>query len=311
MSCLDEFYLESTDGHNRLHVMRWLPDDQKVIAVLQIAHGITEHIGRYDAFARFMANGGFAVAGNSHLGHGQSAPGERSLGFFARRGGWETAAEDMYLLYQTMRRQYPDTPYFLLGHSMGSFLSRTLLIRHPECLDGCILSGTGQQAPLLLLIGRAAARMECIFCGARQPSTGLNLLCNGVYNRRIPNRRLPGDWLTRNRESVDRFTDDNACGFVPTAGILRDLLGGIRYVGKMKNARKMRKDLPVLLISGTRDPVGDYGAGVKKVYRLFKKAGLRDVTMKLYDGARHEVLNETNREEVYNDVLQWMLERIN
>lgn len=290
--------------------MRWLPDDQKIKGVLQIAHGITEHIGRYDAFARFMANSGFAVAGNSHLGHGQSASGERGMGFFARRGGWETAAEDLYLLHQTMRRQYPDTPYFLLGHSMGSFLSRTLLIRHPECLNGCILSGTGQQAPLLLLTGCAITRMACVFCGARQPSPRLNLLCKSVYNRRVLNRRSPGDWLTRNQESVDRFTADTACGFVPTAAMLRDLLGGIRYVGKMKNARKMRKDLPVLIISGIQDPVGDYGAGVRKVYRLFKKAGLRDVTMTLYDGARHEVLNETNREEVYNDVLQWMMGRI-
>jgi alpha-beta hydrolase superfamily lysophospholipase len=310
MSCLDEFFLPSSDRHSSLHVMRWLPDDRNVKAVLQLAHGIAEHIGRYDAFARFMANNGFAVAGNSHLGHGQSAAEEGDLGFFTEKNGWVSTVDDLHLVYRKMHAAYPGKPYFLLGHSMGSFLTRTFLTRYPELLDGCIISGTGQQAAPLLSAGLVLAALERKLCGARRQSARLNLLCFGAYNRRIPNHRTPNDWLTRDRELVDRFTADNACGWVPTVGIFADLLGGIRYAGNRKNIAKMRKDLPVLFISGTEDPVGDYGVGVKKVVRLFQEAGMVDVALKLYDGARHECLNEINREEVYNDVLGWLQNRI-
>jgi alpha-beta hydrolase superfamily lysophospholipase len=309
MSRLDEFYLSSTDGRSKLHVMRWLPDDGHIRAVLQLAHGIAEHIGRYDAFARFMANNGFAVVGNSHLGHGQSAS-ETDRGFFADNRGWDTVVEDLYLLYETTKTQYPGKPYFLLGHSMGSFLTRTFLIRYPGTLTGCIISGTGQQANALLNAGLALAAIERRLFGARRQSARLNLLCFGAYNRRIPNHRTPNDWLTRDSELVDKFTADDACGWVPTVGIFADLLGGIKFIGSKKNIAKMQKDLPILFISGREDPVGDYGVGVEKVYRLFKEAGIKDVTLKLYDGGRHEMLNETNREEVYNDVLAWINNRM-
>lgn len=149
MSLLKEYSLDSTDKKSKLHVMEWLPDDMNVKAVLQIAHGIAEHIGRYDTFARFMANNGFAVVGNSHLGHGQSAPDEKDRGFFSDNDGWETAVGDMRLVYDDAHAKYPSLPYFLLGHSMGSFLTRTFLIKYQNILTGCIISGTGQQAPIL------------------------------------------------------------------------------------------------------------------------------------------------------------------
>jgi alpha-beta hydrolase superfamily lysophospholipase len=306
MSRLDEFYLESTDRRSRLHVQRWLPDDGNVRAVLQISHGIAEHIGRYDTFARFMANQGFAVVGNSHLGHGKSAAKEADQGFFADTGGWDTVVDDMQLLYQTTSVQYPGKPYFLLGHSMGSFLTRTFLIRYPQLLTGCIISGTGQQAGALLNIGLAAAGVERLRYGVRQKSARLNKLGFGAYNRRIPNNRTSHDWLSRDSDIVDKYLADDTCGWVPTVGIFGDMLGGIGFIGSKKNIAKMRKDLPVLMISGREDPVGDYGKGPEKVCKLYREAGLQDVTLKLYDGARHEVLNETNREEVYNDVLQWL-----
>lgn len=310
MSCLSEYYLNSTDKKNRLHIMEWLPDDKNVKAVLQIAHGITEHIGRYDTFARFMANNGFAVIGNSHLGHGQSASEEKDLGYFTDTGGWDTAVRDIYLLYERERGKYPEIPYFLLGHSMGSFLTRTFLIKYQNILSGCIISGTGQQTGCLINTGLIMAGIEKKLFGPRKQSARLNLLCFGAYNRRVVRRRTPCDWLTRDGEIVDRFIADDTCGFVPTIGLFSDLLGGIKFVGKRKNISKMQKDLPILFISGDQDPVGDYGKGVTKVLNLFSNAGVTDVTLKMYKGARHEVLNEIIRQEVFNDILEWINSRM-
>ena len=172
MPDLTEFTINSTDKRSRLHVLKWLPDSGEVKAVLQLAHGIAEHVERYDEFACFMAESGFAVVGNSHLGHGRSAAQPCDRGFFAMKNGWFTAVDDMKILYDTVRREYPALPYFLLGHSMGSFMARTFLIRYPELLTGCVLSGTGQQARALLDLGLAVAVCEKTLFGARKKALG-------------------------------------------------------------------------------------------------------------------------------------------
>ncbi len=305
MSRLNAFYMDSTDAKSRLHVMQWLPDDEKVTAVLQIAHGISEHIARYDAFARFMAENGFIVIGNDHLGHGQTS-GETQRGIFSDKNGWDTAVSDMLRLHEESHARYPTSPHFLLGHSMGSFLAQTFIIRHPDLLAGCILSGTGYNPMLLVNTGLIIAAAEKKLFGADRQSVRLDRLSFGSYNRRIPQRRTPRDWLSRDSELVDRYLSDDACGFVPSAGMFHDMLSGIKFIEKEKNIAGIRKTLPVLFISGSEDPVGNYGKGAGKVRDLFTKAGLHDVTFKLYDGARHEVLNETNRQEVYSDVLRWV-----
>jgi alpha-beta hydrolase superfamily lysophospholipase len=248
--------------------------------------------------------------GNSLQGHGLSVPDESCRRVFAEKDGWGIAVEDMRALCDKVSAEYPGLAYFLLGHSMGSFLARTFVIRFPELLEGCVLSGTGQQPAPLIRIGLAAAGIEKALFGAGKPSVRLNRLSFGAYNRRIPHHRTPHDWLSRDVEIVDLYEADDACGFVPGAGMFADMLTGIRFIGKKKNIAAMRKTLPVLLISGEEDPVGDYGKGPKKVYDLFASAGLRDVTLKLYEGARHEVLNELNRREVFSDVLRWLRERI-
>lgn len=310
MSLLTESHIGSSDQKSRLHVCQWLPDDGRIKAVLQLSHGIAEHIGRYDTFARFMASSGFAVIGHSHLGHGQSAPDEHDKGFFADSGGWDTAVRDMRLVYDTARARNPELPYFLLGHSMGSFLTRTFLIKYQNLLTGCVISGTGQQAPMVLSGGLAVAGCEKLLHGSRCRSARLNMLSFGAYNRRIPNHRTPCDWLSRDTEIVDKYMADDNCGWVPTIGMFSDMLGGIKFIGKKKNINKMQKDLPILIISGEEDPVGDYGTGPKKVFNMFKEAGLQDLTLKLYKGARHEVLNETNKQEVFTDVLNWINSKI-
>ena len=310
MAARTEYTMESTDGTSRLHVMKWLPESGNPKAVLQIAHGIVEHIRRYDDFAGFISDHGFVVVGNSHLGHGRSSAEERDKGFFAEKDGWSTAVADMRRLYDTTHAEYPSLPYFLLGHSMGSFMSRTFLIRYPDLLSGCVLSGTGQQPGALLSSGLAVAGISKALFGGRKKSPGLNKLSFGAYCKRIPSPRTPYDWLSRDAAMVDKYIADDDCGYVPTAGLFCDMLGGIRFIGTRKNIGKMRRDLPVLLASGTDDPVGDYGKGPKKVFSLFKNAGLTDVTLKFYDGARHEILNETNRREVYGDILNWLNTKI-
>jgi alpha-beta hydrolase superfamily lysophospholipase len=290
--------------------MEWLPNDRNVKAVLQLAHGIMEHIGRYDTFARFMAGNGFAVVGHSHLGHGKSAVEEKDKGIIADQDGWETAVRDMRLVCDRTRGKYPGLPYFLLGHSMGSYLARTFLIRYQNLLTGCIISGTSQQSNFLLNSGLAVAGLERLLHGLRYRSALLNKLAFGAYNKRIPNLRTPKDWLTRDNEIVDSYVADDDCGWVPTVGMFADMFGGIKLIGKKKNIAKMQMDLPILIISGDQCPVGDYGAGPTKVYTLFKDAGMSDVTLKLYEGARHEVLNETNKEEVFEDVLAWSLSKM-
>jgi alpha-beta hydrolase superfamily lysophospholipase len=295
----------SSDGRSRLRVLRWLPDTEKPLAVVQIAHGVTEHIGRYDAFAQFLADRGYVAAGNSHIGHGAEADETCSLGIFPKNG-WDCAVRDLKAVHDLLRRLYPHAKHFLLGHSMGSFLARTFMIDYPELLSGCIVLGSGQQVKPLLLLGRALAAVQTRLFGRDRPFVGLNRLCFKAYNRRISPLYTPCDWLSRDKSEVGRFIDDEISGFVLTHGLFSQLLHGISYVGRRENVRKMRRDIPILLASGEEDPVGDYGHGVRRVYRLWQRAGLSGVTLRLYPGARHELLSETTRQSVWEDIYDWM-----
>jgi len=216
----------------------------------------------------------------------------------------------MYALYETERSKYPGIPYFLLGHSMGSFLARSFLIKYQTGLAGCILSGTGQQSGLLLNAGLAAAAIEKRLHGVRYQSARLNSLSFGSYNAHIRPQRTPYDWLSRDEFIVDRYMDDEDCGFVPAVGLFIDMLTGLKFIGNRKNVSKMRKDIPILFISGEQDPVGEYGKGLQRAYALMADAGCSDLTLKMYPGARHEILNELNRQEVYQDILEWMMSKI-
>lgn len=306
MAQVQEFFFHSSDGHGKLHGIRWLPDSGEPKAVLQIAHGVAEYVARYDLFARFLADSGFAVVGNDHLGHGKSAPSKEDKGFFADKDGWNTVVKDMHLLYEQERAQYRGCPYFLLGHSMGSFLARTYLIKYPGELAGCIISGTGSQPLALCNFGLFAARLERLRLGPRGKSKFLDNLSFGSYNKRITPHRTPNDWLSRDSMIVDKYYNDEDCGFISSVSLFSDMLSGIKYISDRKNLQKMQKDLPILFMSGEMDPVGSYGKGVTAAYQSFLDAGCTDVTLKLYPEGRHEMLNETNKEEVYADIRQWL-----
>ena len=304
-----DFYFPSTNGKNKI-LARICTPDKPPKAVVQIAHGIAEHISRYDPFMFFLAENGYVAVGNDHLGHGLSAENEDGLGIFDTQNGWTYAVDDMKALRDQVRQEFHDIPYIFFGHSMGSFLTRTYLIRYPDQYDAAILSGTGQQSPALINAGFFAANLLTLLRGPGADGKLLNDMAFGSYCKKIDNPRTPFDWLSTNEENVDRYIADPLCGFVAKCSMYRDMMGGLKFLTKQSNIDKMNKDAPIYFRSGAEDPVGDYGAGVEKAYRAFCDAGLHDVTMKLYPGGRHEMLNETNREEVMQDILAWLDQRV-
>ena len=305
MPSFQDFYFQSSTGRTSIHALKCVPDG-KPRAVVQIAHGIAEHIARYDAFAAFLAEHGYIVVLHDQLGHGKSAPDEAHLGFFSEENGWEKAVQDIRSLHDKTAAKYPGKPYFIFGHSMGSFLTRTYLIRFRTGLDGAVISGTGHQSPALVSAGKVMSAIDIRRNGPMHKSDFLNKMAFGTYNDKFENPRTSSDWLSRDEAAVDLYNEDPLCGFVPTAGLLHDMMNGIAFVTQPKNIARMKKDLPILFVSGDCDPVGEQGRGVIRAYKCFLKAGMKDVTMKLYHGGRHEMLNETNRAEVYEDVLSWL-----
>ena len=305
MPIFNEYSFVSSNCKNNIYVREWLPDDAPV-GVVQLCHGVAEHISRYDAFAKYLASNGFVVVGNDHLGHGMSIADESELGFFGENGGWELVVGDMRKLYERMREQYRTLPYFIFGHSMGSFLTRTYAVRYHDGPDGIILSGTGQQPAPLLAAGLTLAKSQVRSKGASFKSNFVNNAAFGSYNNKVSPKRTEWDWLTSDPAVVDEYIADPLCGFLPTVGLFRDMLTGIKYISAPRNLCRVNKDLPIFIISGTADPVGDYGKGVLRAYNGYLDAGLTDVTLKLYNGARHELLNEVCKEDVYSDVLVWI-----
>lgn len=296
---VQEFYYPSSDGTHQTHAVLWAPEGREIKGVVQLVHGICEYILRYDNFARFLASQGYVVVGNDHLGHGKTATGPQEYGYFSR---WWDLVHDVRTLQLKVKETYPELPYFLLGHSMGSFVARTFLIDYPGSLNGCILSGTGQEPPVTVAAGK-------FLTGMGDPKKVNKLfydLSIGAYNKKFAPTRTSADWICRDETVVDAYLADPLCNFPTKAGMNHAMMTGLQYVADKENLRKMDKNLPVLFFAGDQDPVGAMGKGVKKVSGWFREAGMKDVTVKLYPGGRHEMLNETNKEEVYADVLAWL-----
>ncbi|MCL2343964.1 MAG: alpha/beta hydrolase [Firmicutes bacterium] len=300
-----EFQFLSSNGKAQIHAYEWLPETSPK-GILQIVHGLAEHMVRYGDFASFMARNGYIVIGHDQLGHGKSIGSADDIGFFGEPGGWELAVGDVRRMTELSHEQHPGLPLYLLGHSLGSLLARTYIIKYHQGLDGVLISGTGQLPPPLVSGGEVLAKLEIRRHGPRYKSKRLNDIAYNNYNSRISPKRTEKDWLSRDEIIVDRYVSDPLCGFVPSAALFLDMLHGMRYNAGAKNLKRMKKELPVLFFSGDMDPFGDYGKGVIHVYRSFLAAGMRDVSLKLYHEDRHETLNELNREEVYADVLTWI-----
>lgn len=309
MPSFTDFTFRSSTARNTIHARKCIPDSAPR-AIVQIVHGIAEHINRYDDFMSYLAENGILAVGDDHLGHGQSVTEADDLGFFNDKDGWDYVVMDEERLHDLMVEEHPNIPYIFFGHSMGSFITRTLIIKHPEMYDAAIISGTGHQGKALVYGGGIMANALVALKGARSDGKALNDVAFGTYLSHIENPRTPFDWLSRDEAAVDKYIADPMCGFICKASLYRDMMGGVKFVTSQKNINKMKKTKPIYFMSGKEDPVGDYGVGVEKAYKAFCHAGLRDVQMRLYPGGRHEMLNETNRTEVYKDILDWINEKI-
>lgn len=298
-----DFYFDS-HGAGKIHGCRWTPEGQPK-AVLQIVHGIAEYVERYDDFAAFLNSHGILVVAEDHMGHGKSFQNGGTQGYFD--GGWFAAVDDSYELLKRTREEFPELPYVLFGHSMGSFMVRTILGRYPDSgISAAIICGTGWQPEAVLTVGIGACRLVCRFGDERKPNEKLQGVVFGSYNSRVEHPRTPFDWLSRDKKIVDAYAADPLCGFTASAGLLRDMLTGIRYIQREETLAAMDQNLPVFFIAGGDDPVGSYGKGVRQTAEAFRKAGMKHVSQRIYPLCRHEILNEINRGEIYEDTWQWL-----
>lgn len=298
-----DHYFDS-HGAGQIHYCRWTPEGE-VKGILQIVHGIAEYVERYDDFANYLTALGYLVVAEDHMGHGKSI-GEKGIqGYF--HGGWFTAVEDTCQLMKDTMAQYPGVPYVLFGHSMGSFMARTILAKYPDSgIAAAVICGTGWQPKAALPVLIKVVEGICKKTGEQNVSEQLQGMIFGGYTKGIENPRTPSDWLTRDEKIVDAYVADPLCGFTPSCGLLRDMMTGIYYIERSGNLKNMKKHLPVLFIAGGEDPVGSYGKGVEQAAKEFKKAGMVNVACKIYPGCRHEILNELNKDEVYADVAAWL-----
>lgn len=298
-----DFYYESQCG-SQIHGCRWMPAGE-LRAIVQIVHGISEHVERYDGFAENLNQQGILVVAEDHMGHGKSISEDVPRGYFA--GGWFGAVEDTCRLMRSTMEEFPGVPYILFGHSMGSFMARTILAKYPDSgIAGAIICGTGWMPEAVVQAGKLAATVICRQRGERTPSGLLRKIMFSGYNKRVEHPRTRVDWLTRDKDVVDRYVSDPASGFAPASGLVRDMMTGILYIQTEENLDNMRKDLPVYFIAGGDDPVGNYGVGVRQAAEAFKKHGMERVSLRLWPLCRHEILNEINREEIFEDVKNWI-----
>ncbi len=302
-----------TDDKLKIYYHKWIPE-KEIKGILLIAHGMAEHSERYDDFAEFLNKNSFAAFANDHRGHGKTAGSPDKVGFVSSENGWEIIVNDFLKMKQVAKNQYPVIPLFALGHSMGTFILRDIALNNDEHisgdLKGIILSGTGCGLGLMGQIGKLIFKLEISKKGADGKSKLLHDMSFGKYNKSFKPNRTEYDWLSTNNENVDKYIEDPYCGGVFSASFFRDLAYGIEKVNSFKNIKNVNKNLPVLLISGEKDPVGNFTKGVRRVYKDYLRAGVSDIQMKFYEGFRHEILNETGKEKVYEDILDWMQKRL-
>ncbi len=352
-----EFYYPSKDGRTKIHAIEWIPKGE-VTAVLQICHGMVEYIDRYDEFARFLNENGYYVVGHDHLGHGQSVVSEDKLGFFHESKGNACVIGDIHYLRKFTQKKYPDVPYFMLGHSMGSFLLRQYIGLYGNGLAGAIVMGTGSKSDFILAVGKLVCRISAFvkgweyrsnlvnsmafggFAGAIVMGTGsksdfilavgklvcrisafvkgweyrsnlVNSMAFGGFNKKFAHETTGSNWLSRNPVNAQNYAKDPLCNFVFTVNAYYQMFCGIQAVNRQERNEEVPKTLPIFFVAGREDPVGNFGKSVENIYKNYKSCGIQDVSIKLYEKDRHEILNEVDRRIVFEDLLRWMEKRKN
>ena len=301
----EEYKFDSATGVCRIFARSIAPADKtQVRGILQVVHGMAEHGERYQAMAYYMAYHGYAVFIHDHAGHGRSVENDTLLGYFGEKDGWKALIDDTRTLAEKAMEKYPNRPMFLLGHSMGSFVARAYAAQYGDELTGAIFCGTSGANPGAAA-GIAVAGIVEKFKGELYRSPFIDHIAFGSYNKRYENPRTQFDWLSRDESEVDLYIKDPYCGFLFTAAGYKDMFTLLQSVSGKAWYRSVPKKLPILLISGSMDPVGGYGKGVRQVYADLVKSGHGHVKIRVYDGARHELFNETNAKDVLRDLLDW------
>lgn len=301
-----EFYFDSRDGKSRLYAVRWMPEPaEKVVCVVQIVHGMAEHSARYEEFAKFLTDRGIVVTAEDHLGHGRSVGEGGTFGYFCEQDPATVLVRDVHRLKKMTQELYPKVPYVILGHSMGSFIARNYMFRYGTGITAAIIMGTGMQSMAKVRAGKAAVAIQRVFCGPKHVSRLLDKMILGGGGR-AAEKTEPGNWLSRDEERVAEYDADPMCGFVFTVNGFGTLFELVARLYSRRNLEKIPKSLPVLMLSGTADPVGECGQGVQRAYESLKGCGLENLELKLYDGGRHELLNDIIRGEVMDDIYGWL-----
>lgn len=306
----EEYSFNSSDGHSVIHCRKWIPECEP-IAVLQLVHGMVEYIERYDEFATFLAERGYVVVGHDHIGHGHSVASDDELGVMSGKHPSDFMVEDIYTHFSMTRKAYPSIKYFILGHSMGSYMLRNFLsvrAAYLEKLSGAIIMGTGQEPAGFCNAGLAMINIISLFKGKNYRSRFVqNMMFSAPYKQfDCYGKDYGNSWLSKNVENVEKYYHDKYCTFVFTLNAYKALAEATKYACSEECVSKMRKSLPILVVSGDSDPVGNLGQGTTAAANAFKKAGMKDVILKLYKGDRHEILNEIDRDQVYEDIYQWI-----
>ena len=300
------FELKMSDGN--VNTIREIACDD-ADSCLVLSHGMQEHSGRYTRFAEFLNAHRIAFAAEDHRGHGQTAlknGGMSALSFLAEKDGFNRVTQDVYEVILYVKQKFKGKPVYLFGHSFGSFIAQNLIELHGQDINKAVICGTAGPRRFLIAAAKAAGFAAKSLFGAKKRSVLMNALTFGLYNAKIPHPETRFDWLSRDKEAVSSFINDPLCASLASCGFLYDIYSGLNQIHRKSNIARIPKDLSVLLISGSEDPVGSYSKTVKKLYAEYKRQKIKDTRLILYEGARHELLNEINKEEVMNDVLAFL-----
>ncbi len=300
----EEFFMNSSDGIHMIHGYRWYDQEKKIKGVLQIVHGMLEYIDRYEELAEYMASSGYFVTGHDHLGHGESVSDSKELGYAGKHGAvlW---LRDIELVRRMAASCAPKVPYILLGHSMGSFLVRRYLIYHGNRVDGAILMGTGHQPAILVKAGIGLTYLSMLKGGSRGHNRFLNnMTCSG-FAKRYPDNARTGSWMSRDPQVLISALQDPKMNFEFTLNAFEALFRTVEEAVDPRRASKMPMGLPILILSGDEDPVGDNGKGVRRFETMLRQIGMQCVTCILYPKNRHELIHDLDKERVMKDILGW------
>ena len=306
----EEFYFDSRDGESRVYAVRYLPDTDTVTCIVQILHGAAEHMGRYEEFAKFLTDRGMVVTGEDHLGHGKTVKKDGMLGYFCENDPATVVVRDVHRLKKMTQEQYPGVPYVVYGHSMGSFMLRNYICRYGKGISGAIISGTGNYAKGALNAGKAIVAVQKKLKGSKHISKRLNDVVFFNNNKDFEPARTPVDWFSKDVAKVDAYMADPLCGFSFPLNGMETLFELISGMDDREAMAQIPKDLPILVVSGAKDPVGENGKAVQEVYDSLKEVGVLSVTKTLFDDDRHEILNETDRDDVMKKLYDWITEAV-